>query len=297
MSLGIRKMLNDTSLMSGTSACPGCPENIAMRMLSMALGKDVALVVIAGCSSVTQGLAPKNAYGYASLNIAFAAGPPAASGMWRAYKRRNRDVTVVVWAGDGGTSDIGFASLSGAAERNEDFIYLCVDNEAYMNTGGHRSGSTPHGALTPTTPEGKSGNKKEIPFIMIDHNIPYVATASVGYPHDFIDKVREAKTIRGFKYVHVLTPDPYGWLFDPSRTAEVAKLAVQTCYWPLFKWKDGRIEVSPESLHCLKKETRRPLKDFLSIQGRFKKINEKGIEDLERYIDELWERISLNLKR
>lgn len=278
--------------MSGTSACPGCPENMAMRMLGMGLGKDIALIVVAGCSSVIQGLAPKNSYNYPVVNIAFAAGPAAASGMAKAYKARNRDVVPVVWAGDGGTADIGFASLSGAAERNENFIYIVVDNEAYMNTGGHKSGSTPLGAYTLTTPEGKKQNKKNLPFIMIEHNVPYVSTASVGYPHDYIEKLRKAKNIQGFRYIHVLTPDPYGWLFDPSKTAEVAKLAVQTCYWPLFEYENGNLKVNDESLHCLDKRTRRPLKDFLSIQGRFKRITEEEIKLLENYIDNLWEKIS-----
>ncbi|WP_048057624.1 pyruvate synthase subunit PorB [Metallosphaera cuprina] len=290
MSLGLQD-LRTNSLLPGTSACPGCPENMAMRMVGMALGKNVAMIVVAGCSSVIQGIGPKNAYGYPVLNIAFAAGPAAASGMWRAYKQRNKDVTVVVWAGDGGTADIGFASLSGAAERNEDFIYLCVDNEAYMNSGGQRSGSTPHGAITTTTPEGKRGNKKELLFLMLDHNVPFVATASVGYPQDLIDKLKRAKDVNGFRYIQILTPDPYGWLFDPSKTAEVAKLAVQTCYWPLIEVVEGKVKVSNESLHCLKKETRRPLKDFLSVQGRYRRISEKDYEELEKYVDSLWDRI------
>lgn len=290
MSLGLQD-LRTNSLLPGTSACPGCPENMAMRMVGMALGKNVAMIVVAGCSSVIQGIGPKNAYGYPVLNIAFAVGPAAASGMWRAYKQRNKDVTVVVWAGDGGTADIGFASLSGAAERNEDFIYLCVDNEAYMNSGGQRSGSTPHGAITTTTPEGKRGNKKELLFLMLDHNVPFVATASVGYPHDLIDKLKRAKDVNGFRYIQILTPDPYGWLFDPSKTAEVAKLAVQTCYWPLIEVVEGKVKVSNESLHCLKKETRRPLKDFLSVQGRYRRISEKDYEELEKYVDSLWDRI------
>ncbi|MBP1358330.1 MAG: pyruvate synthase subunit beta [Sulfolobus sp.] len=294
MNLGFLRIWNNYhgSLMSGTSACPGCPENMAMRMLGMGLGKDIALIVVAGCSSVIQGLAPKNSYNYPVVNIAFAAGPAAASGMAKAYKARNRDVVPVVWAGDGGTADIGFASLSGAAERNEDFIYIVVDNEAYMNTGGHKSGSTPLGAYTLTTPEGKKQNKKNLPFIMIEHNVPYVSTASVGYPHDYIEKLRKAKNIQGFRYIHVLTPDPYGWMFDPSKTAEVAKLAVQTCYWPLFEYENGNLKVNDESLHCLDKRTRRPLKDFLSIQGRFKRITEEEIKLLENYIDNLWEKIS-----
>lgn len=291
MSLGFRGVLNRNSLYSGTSACPGCPENIGMRQLGMALGDNVVIIVVAGCSSVIQGMAPKNSYNYPVLNIAFAAGPSAASGMARAFKIRNKKVNVVVWAGDGGTADIGFASLSGAAERNEDIIYICVDNEAYMNSGGQRSGSTPLGAQTPTTPEGKKENKKNLPFIMIEHRVKYLATASIGYPMDYMDKLRKASKIEGFKYIHLLAPDPFGWLFDPSRTAEVAKLAVQTCYWPLFEYEDGRLIVNNESLHCLDRKTRRPLSDFTSIQGRFKRMSEEQMKKLEESIENMWERI------
>ena len=292
LSLGLREILNKhNALLSGTSACPGCPENMAMRMLGMGLGKDVVLVVVAGCSSVIQGNAPYNAYNLPAVNVAFAAGPATASGLARAYKQKGKNVTVVVWAGDGGTADIGFASLSGAAERNENILYVCVDNEAYMNTGGQRSGSTPYGAITTTTPEGKKRNKKNLPLIMISHNVPYVATASVGYPHDYIEKLKKAKQINGFKYIHVLTPDPYSWLFDPSKTVEIAKLAVQTCYWPLFEYQNGKLTISQESLHCLDKRTRRPLKDFITAQGRFRKMTDEDIKILEKYIDDMWEKL------
>ncbi|ACP39277.1 pyruvate synthase subunit PorB [Saccharolobus islandicus] len=292
MSLGLREILNKhNGILSGTSACPGCPENMAMRMLGMGLGKDMVLVVVAGCSSVIQGNAPYNAYNFPTVNVAFAAGPATAAGLARAYKQRGKNVTVVVWAGDGGSADIGFASLSGAAERNDNILYLTVDNEAYMNSGGQRSGSTPFGAITTTTPEGKKENKKNLPLLMIAHNVPYVATASVGYPHDYIEKLKKAKQVEGFKYIHVLTPDPYGWLFDPSKTAEVAKLAVQTCYWPLFEYYNGKLSISSESLHCLDRRTRRPIRDFLSVQGRFKRLTEDQIKILEQYIDNVWEKL------
>ncbi|MEM3972541.1 MAG: pyruvate synthase subunit PorB [Saccharolobus sp.] len=292
MSLGLREILNrHNALLPGNSACPGCPETIAMRMLGMGLGKDVVLVVVAGCSSVIQGNAPYNAFNLPVVNVAFAAGPATASGLARAYKQKGKDVTVVVWAGDGGTADIGFASLSGAAERNENILYVCVDNEAYMNTGGQRSGSTPYGAITTTTPEGKKQNKKNLPLIMISHNVPYVATASIGYPYDYIEKLKKAKQINGFKYIHVLTPDPYSWLFDPSKTVEIAKLAVQTCYWPLFEYQNGKLTINQGSLHCLDKRTRRPLKDFITAQGRFRKMTDEDIKILEKYIDDMWEKL------
>ncbi|ARM74729.1 pyruvate synthase subunit PorB [Acidianus manzaensis] len=288
MSLGTRDILNKGRLLSGTSACPGCPENITMRLVSTALGKDAVFIVVAGCSSIIQGIGPNSVYNYPVLNIAFAAGPSAASGMARAFKMRGKKVKPVVWAGDGGTADIGFASLSGAAERNENILYICVDNEAYMNTGGHRSGSTPLGAKTPTTPAGKKENKKDLPLIMIAHHVPYVATASVGYPHDLMNKIAKAKDKDGFSYVQVLCPDPYGWLFDPSKTAELGKLAVQTCYWPLIEYNEGKLEISPESLHCLDIRTRKPVKEFLKMQGRYRNVPDETVKELEDYIDKMW---------
>lgn len=291
MSLGSRDILNKGRLLPGTSACPGCPENIAMRQVSAALGKDTIFVVVAGCSSIIQGMGPNSVYNYPVLNIAFAAGPAAASGMARAFKLMGKKIKPVVWAGDGGTADIGFASLSGAAERNENVLYICVDNEAYMNTGGHRSGSTPLGAITPTTPEGKQHNKKELPWIMIAHHIPYVATASVGYPHDLMEKIRKAKEIEGFSYVQILCPDPYGWLFDPSKTVEIGKLAVQTCYWPLIEYHEGKLTISPESLHCLDSRTRKPIREFLKLQGRYRNVSEETVKRLEDYINRMWIRL------
>lgn len=296
MSLGVRDILNRHKLMPGTSACPGCPENIAMRIISTALGENAVIVVVAGCSSVIQGMGPNSAYNYPVLNVAFAAGPAAASGIAAAMRTRGKNVKAVVWAGDGGTADIGMASLSGAAERNEDILYVCVDNEAYMNTGGQRSGSTPIGASTTTTPMGKRHNKKNIPFIMMAHRVPYVATASVGYPHDLMEKIRKAKEIRGFSYVQVLCPGPYGWMFEPSKTAEVAKLAVQTCYWPLFEYENGILKISDECLHCLDKRTRKPIVEFLKIQGRFKHADQQKIRELEEYVNEMWEKLKLMYK-
>jgi len=296
LSLGVRDILNKHKLLPGTSACPGCPENIAMRIISTALGENAVIVVVAGCSSVIQGVGPNSAYNYPVLNVAFAAGPAAASGIAAAMRTRGKNVKAVVWAGDGGTADIGMASLSGAAERNEDILYVCVDNEAYMNTGGQRSGSTPIGASTTTTPVGKRHNKKNIPFIMMAHRVPYVATASVGYPHDLIEKIRKAKDIRGFSYVQVLCPDPYGWMFEPSKTAEVAKLAVQTCYWPLFEYENGILKISDECLHCLDKRTRKPIEEFLKIQGRFKHADQQKIRELEEYVNEMWEKLKLMYK-
>jgi pyruvate ferredoxin oxidoreductase beta subunit len=277
--------------MPGNAACPGCPEAMGLRYIKMALGDNVVLVIPAGCSSVIQGIWPKSGINFPILNIVFASAAAAAAGMKAAYEALGRDdVHVVVWAGDGGTADIGFQALSGAAERNDDIIYIVADNEAYMNTGIQRSGLTPYGAWTTTTPTGKKEHKKNLPFIMIAHDVPYVATASVGYPHDFIEKLRKAAKIRGFRYIHLHAPDPVGWRFDPSLTPKVAQLAVKTGMWPLFEYDRGRFILSPFSRPYKDPSKRTPIIEYLKLQGRFRHILNKPeeIKKLEEYVDRLW---------
>ncbi|MEB3816798.1 MAG: pyruvate synthase subunit beta [Desulfurococcales archaeon] len=277
--------------MPGNAACPGCPEAMGLRYIKMALGDNVVLVIPAGCSSVIQGIWPKSGINFPILNIVFASAAAAAAGMKAAFEMMGRDdVHVVVWAGDGGTADIGFQALSGAAERNDDIIYIVADNEAYMNTGIQRSGLTPYGAWTTTTPLGKKEHKKNLPFIMIAHDVPYVATASVGYPHDFIEKLRKAAKIRGFRYIHLHAPDPVGWRFDPSLTPKVAQLAVKTGMWPLFEYDRGVFRLSPFSRPYKDPAKRLPIIEYLKLQGRFRHILKKPdeIKKLEEYVDRLW---------
>ena len=275
--------------MPGNAACPGCPETMGLRYVKMALGDKAVLVIPAGCSSVIQGISPKSGINFPILNIVFAAAAAAASGMKAGFEMLGRDdVQVVVWAGDGGTADIGLQAMSGAAERGDDIIYICVDNEAYMNTGIQRSGATPYGAWTTTTWTGKKEHKKNIPFIMIAHNAPYVATASVGYPQDFIEKLRKAATVKGFKYIHLHAPCPVGWRFDPALTPNIAQLAVKTGMWPLFVYHNGSLKISSFSRMYRNKEKRTPLEEYLKFQGRFKHLKKDDIKVLEEYIDKLW---------
>ncbi len=274
----------------GNAACPGCPETMGLRYVKMALGDNVVLVIPAGCSSVIQGIRPKSGINFPILNIVFASAASAASGMSSAFEMLGQDVKVVVWAGDGGTADIGFQALSGAAERNDDIIYICVDNEAYMNTGIQRSGLTPYGAWTTTTWTGKTEPKKPLPFIVLAHNVPYVATATVGYPQDFIEKLRKAATIRGFKYIHLHAPCPVGWRFDPSLTAKIAQLAVQTGAFILFEYENGRFRLSPYSGMYRDPKRRVPLEEYLKLQGRFQTVlkDPQKLEMLRAEIDEMW---------
>jgi len=289
MSLRIQDLPKEKYVLPGHTACPGCPEVIGLKYVGMALGRRVILVVPAGCTSIIQGVMPGCGIAMTIVNVPFASAAAVASGIAAAKEFLGDDSIPVVWAGDGGTGDIGFAALSGAAERNDDIIYICVDNEAYMNTGIQRSSLTPYGAWTTTTVGGKREGKKEVPLIMLLHKVPYVATASVGYPLDFIEKLRKASTIRGFKYIHLHAPCPVGWRFDPSKTIEVAKLAVETGMWILFEAEYGRVRISPPSRNYVVRERRKPIVDYLSIQGRFKTLRDNDVRVIEKLVDDTWE--------
>ena len=217
----LKELPKEEYLLKGNAACAGCGAAISLRLLFKALGNKVILIVPACCTTVIQGPYPYTSVKVPLLNIVFEATGAAASGIVAALKKRGiEDVTVVGWAGDGGTADIGIQALSGAAERGTNFIYICYDNEAYGNTGMQRSGATPFGAWTTTTPTGKREHKKDVPMIMAAHGIPYVATAIPSYPMDFIKKLRKAKEMKGTKYIHILSPCPTGWRYPGSKTVE-----------------------------------------------------------------------------
>ena len=203
------------------------------------------------------------------------------------------DITVLAWAGDGGTFDIGLQALSGAAERDEDFLYICYDNEAYMNTGIQRSSATPKGAWTTTTPDGYEEDrpKKDIVGILAAHRIPYVATASVAFPDDFVKKVEKAKRIRGTRFIHLLAPCPPGWKIASEASIEVARLAVHTKLFPLYEVEEGeryRITVQPLGL---------PVREYLKRQGRFRALTDEEIEGIQREVDRRWAELQEKAER
>ncbi len=288
MPINIKDLPKEKFVLPGDAACPGCPENMGLRFVGMALGNKAILVIPAGCTSIIQGLAPGSGLRFPILNVPFASSDSVAAGLSSAKKILGEDAVVVVWAGDGGTADIGFATLSGAAERNDDLIHICVDNEAYMNTGIQRSSQTPLGAWTTTTWLGKKERKKDLPLIMLMHKIPYVATASVAYPLDFIEKLRRASSIKGFKYIHLHAPCPVGWRFDPAYTVAVAKLAVETGMWILFEAEGGKVSISPPSKPYADKNRRKPIKEYLAMQGRFRNVTEELLTELEKQVDDNW---------
>lgn len=287
----IRELSREEYLLKGHIACAGCGLAISLRLLFKALGNKVIMVVPACCTSVIPGPFPYTSFAVPVQNMLFETAASTASGVVAALRQRGvKDVTVVSWAGDGGTFDIGIQALSGAVERETNFIYICYDNEAYGNTGIQRSGATPYGAWTTTTPTGKRQRKKDMAFIMAAHRIPYVATACPSYPMDFINKVRKAKEIKGSKFIHLLAPCPTGWRYDTSKTVEMGRLAVQTGMWVLFEIEYGKFKLNSPSDRLVDKAKRKPVKEYLALQGRFRTLKEGDIEKIQKWVDEDWER-------
>jgi pyruvate ferredoxin oxidoreductase beta subunit len=283
----VKDLPREEYLLKGHAACAGCGPAISLRMLFKALGNKVILVVPACCTTVIQGPYPYTSSAVPLQNILFESTGAAASGITAAlHQRKLEDITVVGWAGDGGTVDIGIQALSGAAERETNFIYICYDNEAYGNTGMQRSGATPYGAWTTTTPFGKRERKKDMPLIMAAHRIPYVATACTSYPTDFVTKLRKAKEIKGTKYIHLLAPCPTGWRYDTSKTVEMGRLAVQTGMWVLYEIEDGKFRLNSPSDRLIDKSKRKPLKEYFALQGRFRGLAEDDIERIQKWVDQ-----------
>ncbi|HID71898.1 MAG TPA: pyruvate synthase subunit beta [Thermoplasmata archaeon] len=275
----------------GHTACPGCGGAIVARAVGLVFGKKFVVYQPANCMLVFGGTYPYLAWKVPYHHVAFENTGACITGIKRALKIKGQgDVYAIGIAGDGGTADIGLQALSGAAERNEDVIYICYDNEAYMNTGIQRSGSTPFGASTTTTPVGKKikGNesfKKDVPRIMMAHDIPYVATASIGYPNDLTKKLEKAKEMdgKGFRYIQIHAPCPTGWRANPQDTIKLAKLAVETGMWTLYEaeWGEMRINKVPKMT---------PVKEYLMKQGRFKHMTEEQVEKVQEWVKKKWER-------
>lgn len=286
----VKELSKEEYLLEGHAACAGCGPAISIRLLFKALGNKVFLVVPACCTTVIQGPYPYTSFKVPLQNILFESTAAAASGIVAALRQKDiKDITVVGWAGDGGTVDIGIQALSGAAERETDFIYICYDNEAYGNTGMQRSGATPFGAWTTTTPTGKRERKKDMPLIMAAHRIPYVATACPSYPIDFVNKLRKAKEIRGTKYIHILAPCPTGWRYDTSKTVELGRLAVQTGLWALYEIENGKFKLNAPSDRLIDKAKRKSVKEYFALQGRFCSLTERDIEQIQKWVDDDWE--------
>jgi pyruvate/2-oxoacid:ferredoxin oxidoreductase beta subunit len=284
----------DRLLLSGHGACAGCGPAINVRHVLGALAaaapeSKIVLVVPASCWTIIAGVWPVNAFGVSVYLTPFASAAAEASGIKAAMRLRGfEDTTVVVWGGDGSTCDIGFSGVSAAAERNEDLIYVLNDNEAYMNTGVQKSGATPEGAWTTTTPASspRQGEKKDIARIMAAHGIPYVATLALGSVptlRDFRAKVTRAAELRGFRFLHVLGGCPPGWRYATAQSTEVARLAVESRYFPLFACDDGQWKITFRPKRTL------PVGEFLGTQGRFSHLSPDEIDAIQSHVDARWE--------
>lgn len=272
----------------GHLACPGCGAVIAMRFVLKGLGEKVIMAIPACCWSIIAGPFPFTALKVPVLHTAFETGGAVASGIRAALDAKgDTDTQVVTWAGDGGTFDIGLQSLSGAAERNENILYVCYDNEAYMNTGVQSSGATPLGTWTTTTPveAPKSTRKKDIMQIMAAHRIPYAATASIAYPEDLVRKIQKAAGITGTRFIHIYAPCPTGWKVPSEISVRLARLVVQTRIFPLYEVENGiRYTLNEEPVGYL-------IDEYYKLQGRFKHLGREELDGIQEQVDQQWERL------
>lgn len=284
----------------GHRACLGCGPVITLKLVLKALGPRTIVSEATGCMEIVSSTFPESSWGVPWIHVAFETAASVASGIeagLKALQRKGRypdegRITVLAIAGDGGSADIGFQAISGALERGHDFIYLCYDNEAYMNTGIQRSSQTPFGSWTTTSPAGAKSIgqktwKKNMPAIAVAHNIPYVATACPSYPFDLFEKVRKAKEIVGPKYLHIYSPCPTGWRMEPDLTIQVGRLAVESNVFPLYEVENGvyRITYKPEKV--------RPVSEYMKIQRRFSHLNEEQIAEIQKRVDLEYEKLLL----
>ncbi|HPC30168.1 MAG TPA: thiamine pyrophosphate-dependent enzyme [Candidatus Ratteibacteria bacterium] len=285
---------------SGHRLCPGCGAGVVARLVMNAIDKPVVVGCATGCLEVSSTIFPYSSWDTPFIHSAFENAAATVSGVETAYRslkkqgKIDKDVVFVAFGGDGGTYDIGLQSLSGAAERGHKMLYVCYNNQAYMNTGIQRSSATPKGASTTTSPAGKviPGKiqfSKDIMGIMIAHNIPYAAQTIPGRWNDITNKVEKAINTDGFSFINVLSPCRLGWPHKPEIAMEITRLAVETCFWPLYEVIDGKYKLN------YKPKEKKPIIEWLKIQGRFAHLlkpgNEKIIEGIQQEVDRRWENL------
>jgi len=286
----------------GHAACAGCGPAIVMKLATKAFSEAMeekygdpnafAIVHATGCMEVVSAVFPYTAWKAPWIHVAFENAAAAASGVEAAWKKLGRKGKILAIGGDGGTADIGLQALSGMLERRHNVVYLMYDNEAYMNTGIQRSSSTPYGAWTTNTPGGKKRflerkPKKKVIDIVIAHKPAYAATASVAYPEDFMRKLKKAKTIKGPSFIQLFAPCPTGWRAPTDKTIELARLAVQTAYFPLFEYENGKYKINMPS----PSKEPKSLEDFIKLQGRFKYMTKEDIQVLQEWVLSEWEEL------
>ena len=271
---------------SGHSACPGCIEALSVRHIMNVIGQNAVAVIPPSCMAVISGLQPYSSLRIPVYQTTLESSAASASGIRRALDKQGKhDTQVLVLAGDGGTYDIGFQSLSSAVERNEEMIYICLDNEGYMNTGGQKSSASPQYARTGSTPAGKLTKKKNLTEILAAHGIPYVATASAGHLDDLVYKVNKAKRIRGSKVITVLIPCLDGWGLPDNFGIAAARLAVETGIFPLYEVEGG-------TKYTLNHQAKtRAVADYLLLQKRYAHLTPEDIIAIQASVDLNWERL------
>jgi pyruvate ferredoxin oxidoreductase beta subunit len=294
--------------LSGHRACAGCVPATVLRLIMKAVRGPTIVTNATGCMEVVSSIYPYTSWATPWLHTAFENVAANASGIDAALKImkkkgriKQEQIDVIAIAGDGGTYDIGIQALSGAVERGHDFLYVLYDNEAYMNTGIQRSGGTPLGASTTTSPAGevipgKLQNKKPIAEIMVAHDMPYVATASPYYWRDLIVKARKGIEVEGPAFLHVFAPCQRGWRSDPAKSIELSKLAVETCIFPLWEAENGEYQLSiPSKVAAANPQKKKPVVEYLQAQGRFRHLftpkNEGLLKEVQRTTDEKWQRL------
>ena len=274
--------------LSGHNACAGCGAAIAMRHIAKAVGKSVIISLATGCMEVTSTVYPLTAWNLPVIHSAFENAAATASGIEAALRHQGRKEKVIAIAGDGGTFDIGIQALSGMVERKHDILFICYDNEGYMNTGVQRSGSTPQHADTTTSPYGTSIHgkvewKKSMPFIMASHGC-YVATANIAYLNDLYAKIKKAMEIKGPKYLQIYAPCVICWGIPTNETIILSRLAVQTGVYPVYEIENGIVKLSMDAKS-------RPVSDYLGRQKRFKHLTEQEIKEIQQHVDLEYEKI------
>ncbi len=297
ITFGKRQITKEEYLAPGHRACIGCGEVLAVRLACKALGPNVIIVTATGCMEIVSSQLPWTSWRVPWIHTLFENTAAVASGIEAGLKtimkkgrKPEKKINVIATAGDGGTSDIGLQALSGALERGHDFLYICWDNEAYMNTGIQRSSATPYGASTTTAPAGKKSIgqvtwKKNLPAIAAAHDIPYVATACPSYPFDLMDKVVKGAAINGPAYIHVLSVCPTGWRCPTEQTIEIGRLAVQTGMFPLYEIEDGKYKLN------VNVRNRKPVKDYLKLQGRFRHLSDNDIKIIQDRVDKEYDKL------
>jgi len=292
--VAIKDLPREEFIELGHAACAGCGATIAIRHALKALGDNTILTVPACCMSVIQGLYPKNGLCIPVLNTAFMTAGAAASGIAAGlkYMGKDKEIQLMAWAGDGGTYDIGIQALSGAAERQTNFIYTCYNNEAYGNTGMQRSGATPYGSFSTTTPTGKLQHRKPFTRIMAEHGIPYTASISAAYPRLVFETYSKAKNIEGTRFIEIHTMCPTGWRYLTWDTVKMGKLAIDTGVWIMWEKEGDEWRFLGRSKRIAEgKIERKPLMDYLKPQGRFRTLikNPDRVKEFERGIEREWE--------